>query len=85
MSSVLADIVLAFRLLRKAPGFTATIVVVLALGVGANTAIFSVIHAVLLHPFPYTNSERIIFVGSKPVDGNGRMSVTTLLLLQTGT
>jgi len=75
MSSVLADIVLAFRLLRKAPGFTATIAAVLALGVGANTAIFSVIHAVLLHPFPYTNSERIIFVASKPIDGNGQMSV----------
>ena len=75
MNSVLADIVLAFRLLRKAPGFTATIAMVLALGVGANTAIFSVIHAVLLHPFPYTNSERITFVSSKPIDGNGQMSV----------
>jgi putative ABC transport system permease protein len=78
MNSILTDILLAFRLLRRSPGFAATIAVVLALGVGANTAIFSVIHAVLLHPFPYTQAERIAFVASKPVDGNGTMPVAYL-------
>lgn len=75
MSSILADFLLSLRLLRKSPGFTATITVVLALGVGANTAIFSVIHAVLLHPFPYADSERIAFIGSAPTAGSGLMSV----------
>ena len=82
MSSIFADILLAFRLLRKSPGFTATITVVLALGVGANTAIFSVIHAVLLHPFPYTHAERIAFIGATPTDGNGQMSVAYLDYLE---
>jgi ABC-type lipoprotein release transport system permease subunit len=78
MNSILTDILLAFRLLRRSPGFAATIAVVLALGVGANTAIFSVIHAVLLHPFPYTQAERIAFVASRPADGNGTMPVAYL-------
>jgi putative ABC transport system permease protein len=75
MNSLFTDFAFALRLLRKAPVFTATIVAVLALGVGANTAVFSVIHGVLLHPFPYTDSERIVFIASAPRDGNGQMSV----------
>lgn len=64
MSSLLADLSLALRLLRKSPGFAATIVAILALGVGANTAIFSVINAVLLQPFPYPRSEQLLFIGT---------------------
>ncbi len=64
MHSLLADFALAFRLVRKSPGFAATVVAVLALGVGANTAIFSVIHAVLLNPFPYPRSEQLLFIGT---------------------
>ena len=75
MRFLFTDFVFALRLVRKAPAFTATIVAVLALGVGANTAVFSVIHGVLLHPFPYTDSERIVFIASIPIDGNGQMSV----------
>ncbi len=58
----------ALRQMFKTPGFTATVTVVLALGIGATTAIFSVIHAVLLHPFPYTDGNKILFVGSSRTD-----------------
>jgi len=76
MNFLFNDFVFALRLVRKSPAFTATIVAVLALGVGANTAVFSIIHGVLLHPFPYADSERIVFIASVPLDGNGQMSVT---------
>jgi putative ABC transport system permease protein len=67
----------ALRQLGKNPGFTATVTLVLALGIGATTAIFSVIHAVLLNPFPYYEGNRLLFVGSSRTDQpNSQMSVT---------
>ncbi|HAV65079.1 MAG TPA: permease, partial [Verrucomicrobiales bacterium] len=56
------DLRFALRQLLKHPGFTAVAVLTLALGIGANTAIFSVLHAVVLRPFSYPDSERIMFV-----------------------
>jgi putative ABC transport system permease protein len=66
-----SDLKHAFRTFRKSPGFTATAVAAIALGIGCNTAIFSVVDAVLLKPLPFPNADRIVVLMNSSPQGNG--------------
>ncbi len=62
MSTILQDFRYAIRTLSRSPGFAALAVVTLAVGIGANTAIFSLVHAVLLNPLPFAHADRVVAV-----------------------
>ncbi len=77
MNELFQDIRYGFRSLLKSPGFTIVAVATLAVGIGANTAIFSFVDGVLLKPLPYADADRIVRVLEKP-PGGGRNGISTL-------
>ena len=79
MHTVIQNFRFALRLLRKSPGFTAVAILTLALGIGATTAIFSVVYATMLAPMPYPHSEQLVLVWSSTQGHDNSVSVQDYL------
>jgi predicted permease len=76
LETLLQDLRFAFRVMRKSPGFAITVVITLALGIGANTAIFSIVYGVVFRPLPYPHPQRIVELTESSPRGSGEKDVT---------
>src|SRR5688572_30122348 len=87
METLWKDLVYSVRMLLKRPSLTIVAIVAIGLGIGANTAIFSVVNTVLLRPLPFEQPERLVRVSTEQrnqaLDGRGAFSVADLLDIQT--
>jgi putative ABC transport system permease protein len=76
--SIWQDLRYAARALGRRPGFALVVVVTLALGIGANTAIFSFVNAILLRPLPFQDADRLVRIASRRGAEEGRVSMMEL-------
>jgi predicted permease len=83
LESILADLKFAFRRLGKSPGFAATVLLTLAIGIGANTVVFSVVNGVLLKPLPYPDSEQLVSLWLNAPGAGGLANFSNGLQLST--
>src|ERR1700689_2817027 len=73
MDRLFQDLIVSFRRLRSSPGFTAAAIVTLALGIGANVTIFSLVNAVVFRPFGVQKQNELVFFNSHTSQGEGPM------------